>query len=85
MTRVTVTKTHNYVELTIDTSTYLLRSEQYDELWHAMREEENYASDVVWSSAVTKELVDEFYASDLADDLNDYVADTCMMYRKENA
>jgi hypothetical protein len=82
MSKVTITKTELYVEIQVDTSTYLFNHEQYDELWHTMRQDENYASDVLWTSAVTKDVVDEFYASDLADDLNDYVADTCMMYAK---
>lgn len=82
MAKVTIehVRTSLYVEIQVDTSTYVLSQEQYAELFHTALQ--HPPKDVLWVSCVTNEMVDEFYASDLADDLNDYVADTCMMYSK---
>ncbi len=83
MTKISITKSENYVEVQVDTSTYLLTTEQYDELWHAMRQEDNYASDVLWTSVVTSEYLDPENADEAIDELNDFVADTCMQYAPE--
>ena len=80
MTQVTISheKTSLYVEIQVDTSTYLLSQEQYAELFHTALQ--HPPKDVVWLSCVTRDMVDESRVSELVDDLNDYVADTCMMY-----
>lgn len=84
MAKVTINheQTSLYVEIQVDTSTYLFSQEQYAELFHTALQ--HPPKDVVWLSCVTNDMVDEFYASDLADELNDYVADTCMMYAKDD-
>ncbi len=83
MTKISITKSENYVEVQVDTITYLLTKEQYDELWHAMRQEDNYASDVLWTSVVTSEYLDPESSERAIDELNDLVADTCMQYAPE--
>lgn len=80
MTQISITKSGDYVEVQIDTSTMLLTKEQYDDLWHAMRDEDNYASDVLWTSAITSEYLDPENAEQAINELNDFVADTCMQY-----
>jgi len=83
MTKVTISheKTGLYVEMRVDNSTYLLSQEQYAELFHTALQ--HPPKDVAWLSCVTRDMVDESRVSELVDDLNDYVADTCMMYGNE--
>jgi hypothetical protein len=80
MTKVTIEqeKTSLYVEMRVDNSTYLLSQEQYAELFHTALQ--HPPKDVAWLSCVTRDMVAESRVSELVDDLNDYVADTCMMY-----
>lgn len=84
MAKVTIEheRTNLYVEMQVDTSTYLFSQEQYAELFHTVLQ--HPPADVVWVSCVTRDLVDESQISELVDDLNDYVADTCMMYSKDD-
>jgi hypothetical protein len=84
MSKVTIEheRTNLYVEIQVDTSTYLLSQEQYAELFHTVLQ--HPPKDVLWVSCVTSDIVDQFYAEDLSDELNDYVADTCMMYTKKD-
>lgn len=80
MSKVTINheKTSLYVEIQVDTSTYLLSQEQYAELFHTVLQ--HPPKGVVWVSCVTDEFIDPFYAEDVVEELNDAVADTCMQY-----
>lgn len=78
---ITIKQQGTSVEVTVDTSTYLFNPEQYAELWHTMRT--HTPSDVLWSSVVTKEMIDPEYVGQAIDELDDYVAQTCMQYTQE--
>jgi hypothetical protein len=82
MSTVTITKTELYVEIQVDTSTYLFNQEQYDELWHTALQ--HPPADVLWASYVTKEFIDPAHVEQAVDDLNDFVADTCMAYAPDD-
>jgi hypothetical protein len=82
MSTVTITKTELYVEIQVDTSTYLFNHEQYDELFHTALQ--HPPADVLWTSCVTKEFIDPAHAERAVDELNDFVAGTCMEYAPED-
>ena len=71
-----------HYQVTMGSATYLFRPEDYDALYHAMRQ--TPASDVVWSSCVTTDLVsDPRDCENMTDELDDFVAGTLMNYMKE--
>jgi hypothetical protein len=74
--------TRLYVEIQVDTSTYLLSQEQYAELWHTALQ--HPPADVLWASYVTKEFIDPAHVEQAVDELNDFVANTCMEYAPED-
>jgi hypothetical protein len=80
MSKITINyeQTNLYVEIQVDTSTYLLSQEQYAELFHTVLQ--HPPKDVVWVSCVTSDYIDSFYAEDVVDELNDLVAQTCDQY-----
>ena len=83
MAKVTIEheKTSLYVEIQVDTSTYLLSQEQYAELFHTALQ--HPPKDVVWVSCVTDEYIDPNHTEKAIDELNDFVAGTCMEYALE--
>lgn len=83
MATVIINKGNTTVEVQVDTGTYLFTQDQYDQLWHTMRESENYASDVLWTSAVTTDYLDPEHADEAILELDDFVAETCMAYAPE--
>lgn len=84
MSRVTIKHeaTSLYVEIQIDTMTYLLRQDQYADLFHEALQ--HPPKDVLWVSCVTKDLIDIDYVEVAVDELNDYVAGTCMQYAPDD-
>jgi hypothetical protein len=74
--------TRLYVEIQVDTSTYLLSQEQYAELFFEAIQ--HPPASVLWSSCVTKEFIDPEHAERAVDELNDFVAGTCMEYAPED-
>lgn len=84
MSKVTINheKTSLYVEIQVDTSTYLLSQEQYAELFHTVLQ--HPPKGVLWVSCVTDEHLDPQHADRAIGELNDYVADTCMAYALED-
>jgi hypothetical protein len=82
VTTVAIIKTELYVEIQIDLSTYLLNHEQYAELWHTALQ--HPPAEVLWASYVTKEFIDPAHAEQAVDELNDFVANTCMEYAPED-
>lgn len=75
---VKITKSENSVEIQVDTSTYLFTHAQYSELFTEMRTDP--PEEIIWVSAVSTEDIDVFYTGDLVKELDDFVADTVMMY-----
>jgi hypothetical protein len=84
MSKVTIEheRTNLYVEIQVDTSTYLLSQEQYAELFHTVLQ--HPPKDVLWLSCVTKDMIDPSHAEQAIDEMNDYVANTCMEYALED-
>jgi hypothetical protein len=84
MSKVTINheKTSLYVEIQVDTSTYLLSQEQYAELFHTALQ--HPPADVLWLSCVTKDMIDPAHAEQAIDEMNDFVAGTCMEYAPED-
>ena len=84
MSKVTIKheKTSLYVEIQVDTSTYLLSQEQYAELFHTVIQ--HPPKDVLWLSCVTNEFIDPKHTEQAIDELDDFVANTCMEYAPEN-
>ena len=71
-----------YVEIKVDNSTYLMSQEQYAELWHTALQ--HPPAEVLWASYVTKEFIDPAHAEQAVDELNDFVANTCMEYAPDD-
>ena len=71
-------KTSLYVEIQVDTSTYLFHQEQYAELFHTVLQ--HPPKGVLWTSCVTDEYIDPNHTEQAIDELNDFVANTCMEY-----
>jgi hypothetical protein len=84
MSRVTIKheRTSLYVEIQVDTSTYLMSQEQYADLFHEALQ--HPPADVLWVSCVTKDLIDIDYVEVAVDELNDFVAGTCTQYAPED-
>ena len=84
MSKVTIEheRTNLYVEIQVDTSTYLLSQEQYAELFHTVLQ--HPPKGVIWVSCVTDEHLDPQHAVRAGGELNDYVADTCLAYALED-
>ena len=83
MSKVTINheQTNLYVEIQVDTSTYLLSQEQYAELFHTVLQ--HPPKGVMWVSCVTDEHLDPDKAGEAVTELDDFVADTCMAYALE--
>jgi hypothetical protein len=84
MSKVTINheKTSLYVEIQVDTSTYLLSQEQYAELFHTVLQ--HPPKDVIWVSCVTYEHLHPAHVDKAIEELNDFVADTCMAYAPDD-
>jgi hypothetical protein len=82
MSTATITKTKLYVEIQIDSGTYLFDHEQYAELWHTALQ--HPPAEVLWASYVTKEFIDPAHVEQAVDELNDFVANTCMEYAPDD-
>lgn len=80
MSKVTINheQTNLYVEIQVDTSTYLLSQEQYAELFHTVLQ--HPPKGVLWVSCVTDEFIDSAHIDKAVEDLNDAVADICMTF-----
>jgi hypothetical protein len=81
MINIEITRHRETVEIQLGTSNLMFMSEDYDTLFHAMREVP--ARDVVWQSLVTEDAVTDLSDSDksnLINELNDYVANSCTEY-----
>lgn len=80
---ITIDTSGPVVEIKMGYSTYLFDRYRYDALFHAMLQ--TPASDVVWASCVTADMVrDPEDSGNLIDELNDFVADTVMHYAKDD-
>jgi hypothetical protein len=71
-----------YVEIKVDNSTYLMSQEQYAELFHTVLQ--HPPKGVLWTSCVTDEHLDPEQATQAIEELNDFVADTCMAYAPDD-
>lgn len=68
-------------EIKMGMASYYFRPSDYDELFHAILQ--TPASDVVWVSCVTADMVgDPEDSGNLIDELDDFVAGTVMEYGK---
>lgn len=81
--KITIDATTPTVEIKVGYSTYLFDRATYDELFHAILQ--TPASDVVWASCVTADMVrDPEDSGELIDELDDFVAGTVMHYGEDN-
>ena len=74
-------RTNLYVEIQVDTSTYLLSQEQYAELFHTVLQ--HPPKGVLWVSCVTDEYIDPKHVEQATQELDDFVAGTCTEYAPE--
>lgn len=77
-----ITRFPTHYQVVMGLSTYLFTPSDYDELFHAILQ--TPASDVVWVSCVTADMVrDPEDSGNLIDELDDFVAGTVMEYGED--